>query len=76
MGDCPNLTWLSCRYCTQFDHATEDCPILLANIRKKGVQPQQLTQNLHMLRAEPCEEDPKVNIVLRSGATTGEDNGK
>jgi len=54
----------------------EDFPILLAKILGKGVQPQQPTQNLQMMRAEAHKEDPKVNIMLQSGATTGKDNGK
>jgi len=29
-----------------------------------------------MMRDEPCEEDPKANIVLRSGAISDEDNGR
>lgn len=29
-----------------------------------------------MMRVEPREEDPKVNFVLWSGVTTGEDKGK
>lgn len=29
-----------------------------------------------MMRVEPREEDPKANIVLRSGMTTSEDKGK
>jgi len=29
-----------------------------------------------MMRVEPCEEDPKISIVLGTGATTGEDKGK
>ena len=29
-----------------------------------------------MMRVEPYEEDPNVNIMLRSGMTTGEDKGK
>ena len=29
-----------------------------------------------MMRAEPREEDPKVNIMLRSGVKTREDKGK
>ena len=28
------------------------------------------------MRAEPREEDPNVNIMLRSGITTGDDKGK
>jgi len=29
-----------------------------------------------MMRSESCEEDPNVNMVLRSGATTGQDKDK
>jgi len=29
-----------------------------------------------MMRAEPREEDPNLNIMLRSGMMTGEDKGK
>jgi len=29
-----------------------------------------------MMRFEPPEEDPNVNMMLRSGATTREDKGK
>lgn len=32
--------------------------------------------NIQMMRSEPCEEDPNVNMMLRSGATTGEDKRK
>lgn len=53
----------------------EDCPILLAKIHEKGVQPLQLTQNPQMMTVKLREEDPKVNIVLRSGATTAKDKG-
>jgi len=28
------------------------------------------------MTVEPCKEDPKVNIVLRSGAMTGEEKGR
>ena len=55
---------LSCRYCTQFDHAMEDFPVLIAKMQEKGMQPQQPTQNLQMMRAKPREKDPNVNIVL------------
>lgn len=59
-----------------FDHEMEDCPVLIAKIREKWVQPLQLTRNLQMMRVEPHEEDPKVNIMLRSGMMTSEDKGK
>ena len=49
---------------------------MFSKIREKGAQPQQLTQNLQMMRAERLEEYTKVNIVLRSGEATGEDKGK
>jgi len=71
-----NLTRLSCCYCTRFDHAIEDYRILLAKICEKGAQPQQPTENLQMMRDEPFEEDPKVNIVMWSGTMIGEDKGK
>jgi len=29
-----------------------------------------------MMRTKLCEEDPNVNIVFRSGITTGDDKGK
>lgn len=76
MKDCSYPMRLSCCYCTQFDHVTEDCPIFLAKICENGAQPPQLTQNLQMMRVEPCEEGPKVNIMLRSGTMTEEDKGK
>jgi len=54
----------------------EVCPTLIARIRNIGALPPQSTQNLQMLRFEPCEEDPNVNIVLRSGVATGDAKGK
>ena len=49
---------------TQFDHAIEEYPILIAKMQEKKVQLQQPTQNLQMMREEPREEDPNFNIVL------------
>ena len=45
-------------------------------MQEKKAQPQHPTQNLQMMRAKPYEEDPNVNIVLRSKVTTGDDKGK
>lgn len=42
-------------------------------MKEKKVHP---TQNLQMMRVEPCEEDHSINIVLRSGMTTNADKGK
>jgi len=66
----------SCLYCTLFDHETEDCPTMIARLHNKGALQPPLTQNLQMMRFELCEEDPNVNIVLRSGITIGYDKGK
>ena len=38
--------------------------MLIARICNKGALPPQPTQNLQMMRYEPREEDPNVNIVL------------
>lgn len=42
----------------------------------KGVLQPTPTQNIQMMRSELCEEDPNVNMMLRSGVTTREDKGK
>lgn len=74
--DCTNPTRISCSYCAQFDHEMIDYPTLIAQMREKGVLQPPPTQNIQMMRLEPCEEDPNVNMMLRSDATTGEDKGK
>jgi len=53
-----------------------DFPMLIAQICKKSVAQPTLTQNIQMMRSEPCEEDPNMNMMLRSGMKTGEDKGK
>ena len=75
--DCTNLTRTSCLYYTQFDHEAKDCPYIDSeDCVKKGYSNPLRTQNLQMMRSEPCEEDPNVNMMLRSGTTTGDDKGK
>ena len=74
--DCTNLTRTSRLYCTQFDHEVEDCPTLIVRLREKGVLQPPPTQNLQMMRSEPREEDPNVNMMLRSDMTMGDDKGK
>lgn len=74
--DFTNPTCPSCKYFTSFDHEMEEFPTLITRICNKGVLPPQPTQNLQMMRSEPREEDPNVNIVLRSGITIGDDKGK
>jgi len=74
--DCTNPTRESCFYCTQFDHETKDYPTLLAGFRDKGTLQPPPTQNLQMMRSKPAEEDPNVNVMLRSGITTRDDKDK
>jgi len=74
--DCTNSTRISCPYCEQFDHEMIDCPTLIAQIHEKRAAQPTTMQNVQMMRVEPCEEDPNINMVLRSGATTGEDKRK
>lgn len=53
-----------------------DCLTLIAQMHEKGVLQPTPMQNIQMMRFEPREEDPNVNMILRSGATMGEDKGK
>ena len=53
-----------------------DYPTLIAQMREKGVLEPPPTQNIQMMRSEPREEDPNVNMMLKSSVTTGEDKGK
>lgn len=70
--NCTNPTRLSYSYYSQFDHEAVDCPTLISKMREKGVLQPTLMQNIQMMRSEPREEDPNVNMVLKSGATIGE----
>ena len=54
----------------------EDCPTLIVRLRNKGSLQPPPTQNMQMMRSDPCEEDPNVNIVLQSAISTGDDKGK
>ena len=74
--NCTNPTIVSCPYCEQFDHEMIDCPTLIAHIHEKRVVQPTTTQNIQMMRVEPREEDLNINMVLRSGAATGEDKRK
>lgn len=53
-----------------------DCPTLIAQMYKKGVLQTTPTQNVQMMTSEPREEDPSVNMVLRSSTATGGDARK
>jgi len=45
-------------------------------MHEKGVLQPASMQNIQMMRSEPHEEDPSMNMVLRSGAITGDDKEK
>lgn len=51
-------------------------PMLVTQMHKKWVLQPTPTQNIQMMRFEPRNKYPNVNIMLRSGTTTGEDKGK
>lgn len=40
---------------------------LITQMHKKGVLQPTPTQNVQMMKSEPLKEDPRVNMVLRSG---------
>jgi len=69
--DCTNPTRISCPYCEKFDHELLDCPKLITQIRDKKATPLTTTQNVQMMRSEPGNDQPMVNMVVRSGAATG-----
>jgi len=50
--------------------------MLITQMHEKGVLQPTPTQNIQMMRYELREEDPNMNMVLRSGATIEEDNEK
>jgi len=74
--DCTNPTHPSCLYSTLFDHEMDNCPTLIAMLHDKGALQTPPTQNLQMMRFEPREEDPNMNIVLQSRIMTRDDKGK
>ena len=74
--DCTNLTKAYCPYCYQFDREAVDFPMSINQMWEKGVLPTNPTQNVQMMKVEPCMEDCNVNMMLWSGTTTGEDKGK
>lgn len=45
-------------------------------MQEKKTQTQQPMQNIHMMRSEPHEDGPSVNIVMQSDIATGEYKGK
>ena len=71
--DCTNSKRISYSYCEKFDHEMVYFPTLIAQIHEKGVLQSTLTQNIQMMRSEPCKEEPNVKMVLRSSVTIGED---
>lgn len=58
----------------QFDHAIEYYHVFITKMQEKKTQTP--TQNIQMVSAKLCEEDPNVNVVTRSGVANGEEKGK
>jgi hypothetical protein len=56
----------TCTYCKAFNHAIEECPVLLANI-----QEMQQNQNVQFTGVEQRPLDPTVNVVTCNGTVTG-----
>ena len=53
-------------YCKAFNHAIEECLVLLAKIPEK-----QQNQNVQFIGVEQWSLDPTMNVVMRSGVVTG-----
>lgn len=53
-----------------------DCPMLIAHICEKKAAPPTTTQNVEMMRSEPCDDEHVVNMVMRSSIAIREVNGK
>lgn len=76
MRDCTNPIRACCPYCYQFDHKAVDFPTLISQMWEKGVLMAMCTQNIQMMKAKSRKEDHNINMMLRSGASTGEEKGK
>jgi hypothetical protein len=64
------LDWNPCTTCTyrrQLDHATKDCPRLIAKWKEKR------NTNVQMVIAEKHNEQPNITVVMRGGTRTGVD---
>ena len=61
----------TCSYCKAFNHAIEECPVLLAKIQEK-----QQNENVQFTGVEQWSPDPTVNVVMQSGVVTGGQRAK
>jgi hypothetical protein len=66
--DCQNPC-TTCSYCNSFEHVIEDCPMLLGKLHERRGG----NQHVQIILAEPRREDPIFVVIMRGGATTGED---
>ena len=64
--DCQSPT-TTCNYCKYYDHAIEECPILISKTREPKPT---VHQNIQLIPTEQKELEPRVNIETRSGAST------
>src|SRR5713226_8211289 len=73
--DCQSPT-TTCNYCKSYEHTIEECPTLIAKIKKPKPAAH---QNIQLIAAEQDELEPRVNIVTRSSVSTSgtsQDTGK
>jgi hypothetical protein len=61
--------YTTCSYYNSFYHLIEDYPILLAKLQEI----QGGNQQVQVILAEPCGEEPRVSIITRGGAVIRED---
>jgi hypothetical protein len=68
--DCQNPC-TTCSYCNSFEHVIEECPVLLAKLQER--RGSQQNPQIQLIKVEPCEVDPRVVVITRGGAATGQD---
>jgi hypothetical protein len=59
-----------CTYCKALDHATEDCPQLVAKWKARGNHNHNRNQNVQKISSKKCNEGPRITVVTRGGART------
>lgn len=65
--DSPNPAWKSCRYCRQYDYVIEEYLLLIAKMQEKQHAP---TLNIKIVKVEPHDIGPSVNVITCNGVTT------
>ena len=58
-------------YCNSFERDIEECPVMLDKLQERR-GPQKKLQ-IQLIKEEPHEVDPRVNVITRGGVVTGDD---